>query len=68
VNNCIGFDNYKLFMLFLCYAYSYCILVGEAIIRYLFFRQRPRDSPVFAVSLLGLIVLVLFAFLSSLFW
>ncbi len=70
VNNCIGFANYKFFMLFLFYSYVYCILVAHGIIQHLFFSEggEEEEHPNVGVVMLGMVVLVLFVFLSSLFW
>ena len=34
VNNCVGFTNYKFFILFLGYAFVYCVFIGTTSLPY----------------------------------
>ena len=36
VNNCVGFANYKFFVLFLAYAVTYCLFIALSSIKYYF--------------------------------
>ena len=74
VNNCVGFGNYKFFLLFVSYGYAYCILLIGGSLSYVLefwtdgFGQ--GDDKVGALHLLFLLIVsgLFFLFLSSLFW
>jgi palmitoyltransferase len=46
VNNCVAFNNYKFFVLFLLYGFTYCIFIAFSVLKYfLQFWARSLDSP-----------------------
>lgn len=34
VNNCVGFSNYKFFLLFLSYSMVYCVFIAASVFRF----------------------------------
>jgi len=71
VNNCVGFGNYKFFMLFLCYALSYCTFIAASSARH--FAKFWSDSLSIGVAKYHVVFVFLVSILfsisvSSLFW
>lgn len=71
VNNCVGFANYKYFLLFLCYALLYCTFIACSSIKY--FIDFWVDASSLGAAKYHIIFLFLVAILftisvSSLFW
>jgi len=71
VNNCVGFNNYKFFILFLCYALLYCIFIATSSLRY--FIQFWSDtlsigSAKYHIVFVFLVSVLFSISISSLFW
>jgi len=71
VNNCVGFANYKFFMLFLCYALIYCIFIALTSLKYFvrFWEDSANNkTPKYHIMFVFLVSLLFTISLSSLFW
>ena len=74
VNNCIGFGNYKFFLLFVTYGYAYCIFLIATTLSYTIgFWTEGLDEDGNRIGSIHILFLffvssVFFLFLSSLFW
>uniref|UniRef100_A0AAY4DHJ6 Palmitoyltransferase n=1 Tax=Denticeps clupeoides TaxID=299321 RepID=A0AAY4DHJ6_9TELE len=70
VNNCIGFSNYKFFLLFLCYSILYCVFIASTAFQY-FLKYWVEDLPSghakFHVLFLVFVALMFFVSLMFLF-
>jgi palmitoyltransferase len=75
VNNCVGFHNYKFFLLFLFYALSYCVFIAATTARYflhIWLLEKEADQELGSAKyhiLFVFFVSILFSLsVSSLFW
>ncbi|XP_043463016.1 palmitoyltransferase ZDHHC20-B-like isoform X3 [Leptopilina heterotoma] len=70
VNNCVGFHNYKFFMLFLAYAFLYCTFITATTLEYFvrFWKNDLHETVKFHVLFLFFIAIMFAVSLNSLFF